>query len=150
MYIQVEGIQSVNVNMSNNSIGKSDPVVEIRIKVFVNNGEVQVTSDVNKTKPANPRHHANPRADSPPLIDLTIDEDQRDGLVSNGRTTSTDPFEETPTVVDLTLQEEEDVGSEEDDPKEDDVQEEDIVPDEDILVRDVTEEEWEESGFDRD
>ncbi|XP_019627261.1 PREDICTED: uncharacterized protein LOC109472125 [Branchiostoma belcheri] len=77
--------------MSNNSIGQSDPVVEMQIKVFVNNGEVQVTSDVtvNKTKPANPGHHANPRTDSPPLIDLTTDEDQRDGLVSNSIKLST-------------------------------------------------------------
>ncbi|XP_078674671.1 uncharacterized protein LOC144912812 [Branchiostoma floridae x Branchiostoma belcheri] len=142
--------------MSNNSIGKSDPVVEIKIKVFANNGEVHVTSDVNKTNPANPalarRTNRNvPRVTTPPVVDLTVEEPPHQ-LIRNSRTARTDPFEETPTVVDLTLQEEEDVGvgSEEDDPKEDDVQEEDIVPDEDILVRDVTEEEWEESGFDRD
>ncbi|KAI8505688.1 hypothetical protein Bbelb_168770 [Branchiostoma belcheri] len=184
-----------NVETSNAHNGQNDPVVEMKIKVFVNNGEVQVTSDVtvNKTKPANPalarRTNRNvPRVTTPPVVDLTVEEPPHQlirnivretvslvgphvaldqscpsggrvwtfilaafSLYNNGRTTSTDPFEETPTVVDLTLQEEEDVGvgSEEDDPKEDDVQEEDIVPEEDILVRDVTEEEWEESGFDR-
>ncbi|KAI8505614.1 hypothetical protein Bbelb_168030 [Branchiostoma belcheri] len=157
------------------NVGQSGPVtVKMKLDLAINldSGEVQVnvTSDINKTgiksssdrakfgrltnrnvpqlatpplvdltgeklpnvHPIRKGHQAIPWADSPPLIDLTTDEDQRHGLVSNGRTTSTDPSsEEPPAVVVLT-------------------QEEDKVVPEDILVRDVTEEEWKEAGFDRD